>query len=89
MHETLSGYLRLRADRDMVLVIVGDHQPPALVSGEGASWNVPVHVIGGRPAVLDRLRAQGFRDGLRRPRPPLARMDTLMPILLHAFGNTE
>ena len=48
----------------MVLVIVGDHQPPALVSGEGASWNVPVHVIGRRAAVLDRLRAQGFRDGL-------------------------
>jgi hypothetical protein len=59
------------------------------VSGEGASWNVPVHVISGRSTILDRLRAQGLRDGLEPPGPPLARMDALMPILLHAFGNTE
>jgi hypothetical protein len=52
---TLGGYLRLRADRDFVMVIVGDHQPPAMVSGEGATWDVPVHVITNRTQVLDRL----------------------------------
>lgn len=85
--ETLSGYLRWRADRDTVFVVVGDHQPAALVSGEGASWNVPVHVITGRPEILNRLRARGFVDGLEPPAQALARMDTLLPILLHAFGN--
>jgi hypothetical protein len=89
LHETLSGYLRLHDGRDVVLVVLGDHQPPALVSGEGASWNVPVHVIASRAAVLDRLRARGFRDGLAPQGPVLARMDTLMPILLDAFGNIE
>jgi len=89
LHETLSGYLRRHADRDLVMVVLGDHQPPALVSGEGASWNVPVHVIASRPAVLERLRARGFRDGLQPPGTALARMDTLMPILLEAFGNTD
>lgn len=89
LHDTLSGYLRMQAGRDLVVVIVGDHQPPALVSGEGASWNVPVHVLSNRPALLDRLRAQGFRDGLAPEGPALARMDTLMPILLHAFGSSE
>lgn len=88
LHQTLSGYLRLRADRDLVLVVVGDHQPPALVTGEGASWNVPVHVITGRQDVVHRLRGLGFGDGLEPPTEPLARMDTLMPLLLHAFGNT-
>jgi hypothetical protein len=86
-HDTLSGYLRHRADRDLVLVIVGDHQPPALVSGEDASWEVPVHVVASRPALLERLRGHGFREGLQPHRPTLARMDTLMPILLDAFGN--
>ncbi|MDH4066766.1 MAG: sulfatase-like hydrolase/transferase [Acidobacteriota bacterium] len=86
-YETLGGYLRLRADRDMVFVIIGDHQPPALVSGEGASWDVPVHVVASRPAVLARLRSHGFVDGLTPRKPALARMDTLMPILLDAFGN--
>jgi hypothetical protein len=88
-YQTLSGYLRLHAGRDVVMVVVGDHQPPALVSGEGASWNVPVHVIASRAAVLDRLRGHGFRDGLPPGGPVLARMDTLMPILLDAFGDTE
>ena len=77
------------AGRDVVMVVVGDHQPPALVSGEGASWNVPVHVIASRAAVLDRLRGHGFRDGLPPGGPVLARMDTLMPILLDAFGDSE
>ena len=29
MHATLGGYLRLRADRDFVMMLIGDHQPPA------------------------------------------------------------
>jgi hypothetical protein len=89
VHQTLGGYLKRHAGEDAVLVVLGDHQPPALVSGEGASWNVPVHVIASRPALLEALRARGFRDGLSPQRPVLARMDTLMPILLDAFGNAE
>ena len=89
VHETLAGYLRRHERDDLVLVVLGDHQPPALVSGEGASWNVPVHVIASRPAVLESLRSHGFRDGLVPHGPALARMDTLMPILLDAFGNTD
>ena len=58
-HVTLGGYLRLRADRDFVMVIVGDHQPPAMVSGEGATWDVPVHVITNRTQILDRLLQRG------------------------------
>jgi hypothetical protein len=84
----IGGYLRLRADRDLVVVLVGDHQPPALVSGEGASWDVPVHVIASRPAVLDRLRERHqFTDTLHPGEQTVARMDTLLPILLDAFGD--
>lgn len=84
----VGGYLRLRADRDLVLVLVGDHQPPALVSGAGASWEVPVHVVASRAAVLDRLvDGHGFAPGLAPRRPAVARMDGLLPILLDAFGD--
>jgi len=86
-YEVLGGYLRLRADRDLVMILIGDHQPPALVSGEGATWEVPVHVIASRPAVLDRLRQHKFREGLTPQHPALARMDTLLPLLLDAFGD--
>ena len=87
-YRTVGGYLRLRAERDLVLIVVGDHQPPALVSGEGASWDVPVHVVASRPTVLDRLRQHRFVDGLS-PSPSGARMDTLLPILLDAFGTRD
>ena len=86
-YQTVGGYLRLRAERDLVLVLVGDHQPPALVSGEGASWDVPVHIVTSRSSVLDRLRRHQFVDGLTPSSSTVARMDTLLPILLDAFGT--
>jgi hypothetical protein len=85
----LGGLLRKRADRDLVLVLIGDHQPPALVSGEGASWEVPVHVIANRAthlAVLDALRSHGCRTGLPPHHPKISKMHELTPILLDAFS---
>ena len=87
-YATVGGYLRLRADRDVVMILIGDHQPPALVSGEGASWDVPVHVIAGRTALLDRLRRHGFVDGLEPGSATVARMHALLTLLLDAFGDS-
>jgi phosphoglycerol transferase MdoB-like AlkP superfamily enzyme len=85
---SLAGYLRRRPDRDIVLIVLGDHQPAAAVSGSGAPWDVPVHVIASRQEVLDRLVARGFRTGLTPARPDLGRMHELLPVLLQAFGDT-
>jgi hypothetical protein len=87
IHASLGGYLRLRADRDFVMVLVGDHQPPAMVSGEDVSWDVPVHVIASRAGVLDRLLARGFSAGLAPPGARIGKIHELLPILLDAFGN--
>ena len=84
----LGGYLHLRADRDFVMILIGDHQPPAAVSGTGAPWDVPVHIITNRLDVLDSLRTHGFRRGLAPERPTLARMHALAPILLDAFSQS-
>jgi len=86
-YETLGGYLRLRADRDFVMILIGDHQPPAVVSGEGASWEVPVHVIASRKEILDSLLSQGFRRGLFPHHPATTHMHALLPILLDAFSS--
>jgi len=86
-YATLSGYLRTRSDRDFVMILLGDHQPPALVSGEGAPWDVPVHVIASRRGVLDALIAKGFRRGLTPARPDLSHMNALLPILLDSFAQ--
>ena len=90
-YTTLGGLLRKRADRDLVMILLGDHQPAAAVSGEGAPWDVPVHVIVNRanhPAVLDQLRARGFRDGLVPHHPQISKMHEFTPILLDAFSGT-
>jgi hypothetical protein len=92
-YQTLGGYLRAHAGRDRILVVLGDHQPAAAVSGERASWDVPVHVIAptgspiDRSAVLERLTARGFRPGLVPERGALGKMHTLLPILLDAFSG--
>jgi hypothetical protein len=88
-YRTLAGYLQRDHARDFVLVLIGDHQPPAAVSGERAPWDVPVHVVAREASVLDPLRARGFRDGLVPGRPVLGPMHTLLPILLEAFGTPE
>ena len=86
-YQTFGGYLRLRAERDLVMILIGDHQPPALVSGEEASWNVPIHVVTDRQRLLEKLQDRHFVEGLDPRGPVVARMDTLLPILLEAFGN--
>jgi hypothetical protein len=67
-------------------LLVGDHQPTANVSGEGVSWDVPVHIISRDPQLLQRFIAQGFVAGLEPPRTPLGGMHELTAMLLRAFG---
>jgi hypothetical protein len=86
-YASLGGYLRLRADRDFVMVLIGDHQPPAMVSGEGATWDVPVHVVTNRAPVVERLLQRGFREGLRPSGPSTIKMNGLLPLLIDAFGE--
>jgi phosphoglycerol transferase MdoB-like AlkP superfamily enzyme len=84
----LAGYLALHAEAALTVVILGDHQPPAAVSGPGREWTVPVHVITRRDGVLDALRGAGFVDGLE---PPLAPIDTtggLRARLSRAFSGS-
>jgi hypothetical protein len=69
-----------------VFVLIGDHQPAAAVSGEHASWDVPVHVITSRADVLQRLRVHGFASGLT-PAATLGKMHALTPLLFDAFSS--
>jgi len=86
-YETLAGYLRQHSGEDFVMILIGDHEPPALVSGPDAPWDVPVHVIAKRRDVLDRLVARGFQPGLTPHRPSIGKMHTLTPLLLEAFSK--
>jgi len=85
--ETLAGFLRERAPRNALILVLGDHQPPAVVSGQGASWSVPVHVMARRGELLAPFLAAGFSAGLRPRRPSLGGMEGLTDLLLGAFDS--
>jgi len=72
---------------DLVVVLVGDHQPATIVSGPDAGSDVPVALIAADPSVLDRIAPWGWDDGLRpAPDAPVWRMDRFRDRFLAACG---
>jgi hypothetical protein len=89
IYETLAGYVMKHRNEPAVMIVIGDHQPPALVSGEHAPWDVPVHIITSNDGVLNYLKSRGFVDGLTPQRPTLGPMSSLLPMLMDAFGDPQ
>jgi len=87
--DVLASYLRERANDNLVLIVLGDHQPAANVSGEGAPWDVPVHIISKRTDILETLQRQGFRNGLTPTHPAIGKMNELTLWLLEAFDRPD
>ncbi|MBL8348589.1 MAG: hypothetical protein JNN03_24395, partial [Rubrivivax sp.] len=83
--EWLGDYLAERAPARLVTIVIGDHQPLAAVSGAGASWDVPVHVISDNEALLQRLREAGFVSGLVPGPRNLGAMHELTDLLVRVF----
>lgn len=83
---TVISYVAEYGDDDLVLIVLGDHQPAPLVVGDDASHDVPITIVAGDPAVLDRISAWGWEPGLRPgPHAPVSRMDTFRDEFLAAF----
>jgi hypothetical protein len=74
-------------DDDLVLVLLGDHQPGRVVSGPDATYDVPITILARDPAVMDRTSSWGWDDGLLpRTDAPVWRMDAFRDRFLTAFG---
>jgi hypothetical protein len=74
-------------DDDLVLVLLGDHQPASIVTGPDASHDVPITIIARDPDVSERIRSWGWDDGMRPgPDAPVWRMDAFRDRFLTAFG---
>ena len=82
----LGGYLQRPEPRESVMLWVGDHQPAASVSGEGANWDVPVHIVTRDAGLLARFVALGFKPGLDPARPVLGGLHDLTALLLKALA---
>ena len=83
----LAGYLQQRMSPDTVLILLGDHQPAASVTGVNARWDVPVHVVTRNADIGASLLAAGFIEGVALPpnSHSTRKMHELAPVLLHSF----
>ncbi|MEP7194704.1 MAG: sulfatase [Actinomycetota bacterium] len=83
----LISFVETYHDNNLVLVVLGDHQPATIVSGRGASHDVPITIISHDPAVMDRISPWGWQDGMRpRPDAPVWPMDAFRDRFLNAYG---
>lgn len=69
VHATVS-YAERYVDEATLLIVLGDHQPAPLITGEGVSWDVPVHVVSGDPTLLEPFLDWGFVQGAWPTRDP-------------------
>ena len=57
---TLFSFVQRYGDDELVLVVLGDHQPATLVTGQGAGHDVPISVIAHDPKVMRPDRRMGL-----------------------------
>lgn len=75
-------------DDDLVLVLLGDHQPAPVVSGDDAGRDVPVTIISKDPAVTAAIGHWGWEPGLHpSSQAPVWRMDAFHHRFLDAFAG--
>ena len=75
-------------DPDLVVVMLGDHQPSVTVSGPDANHQVPISVVARDPDVLARVAPWHWQAGLLPgPAAPVWQMDAFRDRFRHAFGR--
>ena len=85
---TIFSFVRRYGDDDLVLVVLGDHQPATVITGEDASHDVPVSVIAHDPKVIDQIAGWSWQDGISPgPRAPVWPMAAFRDRFLTTFGS--
>lgn len=89
--ETLASFIAERASDDLVLVILGDHQPAPIITGDNASRDVPIHIVAADPAVVAAIDDWDWAKGMTpHAATPVWRMDDFYAHFLSAFaGDAE
>jgi hypothetical protein len=86
--KTLFSFVQRYGNDKTVLVVLGDHQPATLVTGEGATHDVPISVIAHDPKVMQQIAGWGWQDGmLPSPQAPVSPMASFRDRFLSAFGS--
>ncbi|MEU0880239.1 sulfatase-like hydrolase/transferase [Lentzea sp. NPDC005914] len=85
--ESVVSYVERYGDENLVLVFLGDHQPAQMVTGEGASRDVPITIVAKDPAVLSKVEAWKWDDGIRPGgSAPVSKMSDFRDQFLSTFS---
>jgi phosphatidylglycerophosphate synthase len=86
---TLFSFVERYGHDDLVLVVLGDHQPATIVAGQGASHDVPISVIAHDPKVMGQIAGWSWQDGMSpSPQAPVWPMAAFRDRFLSAFGSS-
>jgi phosphatidylglycerophosphate synthase len=86
---TIVSFVQHYGDDKLVVVLLGDHQPATVITGQNASHDVPISVIAHDPKVMDQIAGWGWQDGLRpSPQAPVWPMNAFRDRFLTAFGSS-
>ena len=85
----LAGWLTQRMSGEGLVILLGDHQPPAIVGGQSQPpWTVPIHVLSRDPELVAPFLADGYVSGLDPTQaPPHLGMETFLGRFLAAFNR--
>jgi len=84
----LTSWVTELNDPNLVLILMGDHQPHTAVSGPGATHNVPISIITRAPSVLKQMSSWHWQNGLLpAPSAPLEPMDAFRNQFLNTFNS--
>lgn len=87
--QALYSFVGTYRDDNLVLVVLGDHQPGPSVSGSGAGHDVPITIVSADPKVMRRMDSWGWDVGLRPGAgAPVWPMDSFRDRFLTAYASS-
>jgi phosphatidylglycerophosphate synthase len=87
---TLTSFVQHYGKKNLVLIVLGDHQPREPVTGEHAGHQVPISIIAHDPKVLKQIESWGWNPGLLpRPDAPVWPMSGFRNRFFRAFDSKQ
>jgi hypothetical protein len=84
---TLFSFVQHYGSKNLVLIVLGDHQPSRVVSGR-PGHDVPISIIAHDPAVLGQIAGWGWVDGMQpTDAAPTWPMSAFRDRFLSAYGS--
>ncbi len=84
----LTSFVQHYGKKNLVMIVLGDHQPLPIVSGQNPNHDVPVSIIAHDPKVLKQIQGWGWGPGLQpSPQAPVWPMSAFRDRFLSTFDS--